>query len=78
MFGAWPQATDGPYVTLWRVCEHYGLPKPTRVTLAHELVSQKQLDIEHVAERAGFRSTRQRRRAWRRLYGRTPSQGRAR
>jgi transcriptional regulator GlxA family with amidase domain len=48
-----------------------------RVTLAHELLSQTRLDIEHVAERAGFGSTRQLRRAWRRLYGTTPRQARA-
>ena len=49
-----------------------------RVTLAHELISQTHLDIEHVAERAGFGSTRQLRRAWRRQYGTTPRQGRSR
>ena len=47
-----------------------------RATLARELISQTQLDIEHVAERAGFGSTRQLRRAWRRLYGNTPRQAR--
>src|SRR5215468_12561301 len=40
-----------------------------RVALAHDLISQTQLDIERVAERAGFGSTRQLRRAWRRQYG---------
>jgi transcriptional regulator GlxA family with amidase domain len=49
-----------------------------RVTLAHQLISQTHLDIEHVAERAGFGSTRQLRRAWRRQYGTTPSQERNR
>lgn len=48
-----------------------------RVTLAHELISQTHLDIEHVAERAGFGSTRQLRRAWRRQYGTTPRQSRS-
>jgi transcriptional regulator GlxA family with amidase domain len=48
-----------------------------RVTLARELISQTPLDIEHVAERAGFGSTRQLRRAWRRLYGTTPKQARS-
>ncbi len=48
-----------------------------RVTLAHELISQTRLDIEQVAERAGFGSTRQLRRAWRRQYGTTPRQARA-
>lgn len=49
-----------------------------RATLARELISQTRLDIEQVAERAGFGSTRQLRRAWRRLYGTTPKQARAR
>jgi transcriptional regulator GlxA family with amidase domain len=49
-----------------------------RATLARELISQTRLDIEEVAERAGFGSTRQLRRAWRRLYGTTPRQARAR
>lgn len=49
-----------------------------RVTLAHELLSQTRLDVERVAERAGFGSTRQLRRAWRRLYGTTPKEARAR
>ena len=47
-----------------------------RVTLARELVNQTQLDIEHIAERAGFGSSRQLRRAWRRMYGTTPRQAR--
>jgi transcriptional regulator GlxA family with amidase domain len=49
-----------------------------RATFARELISQTRLDIEQVAERAGFGSTRQLRRAWRRLYGTTPRQARAR
>ena len=48
-----------------------------RVALAHQLLSQTRLDIEQVAERAGFGSTRQLRRAWRRQYGTTPKQSRA-
>ena len=48
-----------------------------RATLAHELLSQTQIDVEQAAERAGFGSTRQLRRAWRRLYGSTPRQARA-
>jgi transcriptional regulator GlxA family with amidase domain len=48
-----------------------------RATLARELISQTRLDIEHVAERAGFGSTRQLRRAWRRLYGTTPKHARS-
>ena len=49
-----------------------------RVSMARELISQTSLDIERVAERAGFGSTRQLRRAWRRLYGTTPRQARRR
>lgn len=48
-----------------------------RVTRAHELISQTHMDMEQVAERAGFGSTRQLRRVWRRLYGTTPRQARA-
>lgn len=48
-----------------------------RVTLAYELISQTRLDMENIAERAGFGSTRQLRRAWRRLYGTTPREVRA-
>jgi transcriptional regulator GlxA family with amidase domain len=48
-----------------------------RVTLAHELVSQTRLDMERIAERAGFGSTRQLRRAWQKLYGTTPKHARA-
>jgi transcriptional regulator GlxA family with amidase domain len=47
-----------------------------RVALARELLSQTSLDMEHVAERAGFGSTRQLRRAWGRLYDTAPSQAR--
>jgi transcriptional regulator GlxA family with amidase domain len=48
-----------------------------RVALAYELISQTRLDMENIAERAGFGSTRQLRRAWRRQYGTTPRQARA-
>lgn len=44
-----------------------------RVALAHELVTGSRLDMETVAERAGFASTRQMRRAWKRFYGAAPS-----
>jgi transcriptional regulator GlxA family with amidase domain len=43
-----------------------------RVALAHELVSQTNLDIEQVAQRVGFNSSRQLRRAWRRVYPCSP------
>ncbi|WP_457981560.1 GlxA family transcriptional regulator [Ectopseudomonas composti] len=45
-----------------------------RVALARELISGSQLDIETVAERAGFGSARQLRRAWARFYKVPPSQ----
>lgn len=45
-----------------------------RVALARELISGSQLDIETVAERAGFGSARQLRRAWARFYNVSPSQ----
>jgi len=48
-----------------------------RVCLARELLSQTRLDMERVAERAGFSSSRQLRRAWRRLYETAPRQARA-
>ncbi|KAB0677569.1 GlxA family transcriptional regulator [Aureimonas leprariae] len=44
-----------------------------RVALAHELVANSRLDLEHVASRAGFGSTRQLRRAWRRFHASPPS-----
>ncbi len=43
-----------------------------RAALARELLSQTRLDMEHVAERAGFSSTRQLRRVWRNLHETTP------
>jgi transcriptional regulator GlxA family with amidase domain len=47
-----------------------------RVALARELITQTCLDMEQVAQRAGFGSTRQLRRAWRRLYETAPSEAR--
>lgn len=49
-----------------------------RVALAQELLSQTRLDMEHVAERSGFASSRQLRRAWRRLYPTAPRYARNR
>jgi len=43
-----------------------------RIALARELVEQTQLGIERVAERTGFGSTRQFRRAWTRFYDISP------
>jgi transcriptional regulator GlxA family with amidase domain len=48
-----------------------------RVALAHDLLAQTHLDMERVAERAGFASTRQLRRAWGRLHGASPREMRA-
>ncbi len=47
-----------------------------RVALAHELVVGSKLDMEQVAERAGFSSARQLRRAWSRLHAHAPSHAR--
>ncbi len=48
-----------------------------RVALAREFLLQTQLDMENIAERAGFSSTRQLRRAWQRVYRDSPSEARA-
>jgi transcriptional regulator GlxA family with amidase domain len=48
-----------------------------RVALANDLLSQTHLDMEEVAERAGFASTQQLRRAWGRLHGTSPSESRS-
>ena len=45
-----------------------------RIALAGELLRQTRLDIERVAERTGFASPRQFRRAWGRYHTRSPSQ----
>jgi len=63
--------------------EHTGVHVPDyrnrlRVALAHELLEQTELDIERVAERAGFASARQLRRAWRRWYSTPPRAARER
>jgi transcriptional regulator GlxA family with amidase domain len=47
-----------------------------RVALARELLGHTRLDMEHVAERAGFASPRQLRRAWRQFYPTPPRQAR--
>jgi len=49
-----------------------------RTTLAYELLSQTRLDLEHVAERAGFASARQLRRVWRQFHADAPSETRLR
>ncbi len=48
-----------------------------RIALARELVVGSQIDMEHVAERSGFASIRQFRRAWSRIHPMTPSRLRA-
>jgi transcriptional regulator GlxA family with amidase domain len=48
-----------------------------RVALAHELLTQTRYDMERVAERAGFGSTRQLRRAWGRVFESSPREARA-
>lgn len=48
-----------------------------RIALARELVTGSRLDMESVAERAGFASTRQFRRVWGRLHGAPPGRLRA-
>lgn len=47
-----------------------------RVALASELLAGSRLDMEAVAERSGFGSARQLRRAWGRLHAAPPSQSR--
>jgi transcriptional regulator GlxA family with amidase domain len=48
-----------------------------RAALANDLLSQTHLDMEEVAERAGFASTRQLRRVWGRLYRTSPRESRS-
>jgi len=43
-----------------------------RLALAHELLAGTRLDMEQVAQQAGFSSARQLRRAWRRVYAQPP------
>jgi transcriptional regulator GlxA family with amidase domain len=47
-----------------------------RVALARQLLSQTEMDMEQVAEKAGFGSARQMRRAWRRVYDGAPREAR--
>jgi transcriptional regulator GlxA family with amidase domain len=61
--------------------DHAGMSVPDylnrlRVALARELLGHTRLDMERVAERAGFASTRQLRRAWGRCYPSPPSAAR--
>jgi transcriptional regulator GlxA family with amidase domain len=43
-----------------------------RVAVAHQLLTNSRLDVERIAERSGFASSRQLRRAWRRAYDTPP------
>jgi transcriptional regulator GlxA family with amidase domain len=47
-----------------------------RIALARDLLAQTRLDMERVAERAGFGSARHMRRAWRRFYPTPPIEAR--
>jgi transcriptional regulator GlxA family with amidase domain len=47
-----------------------------RVALARQMLSQTEMDMEQVAEKAGFGSARQMRRAWRRVYETAPREAR--
>ena len=58
--------------------DHAGMSIPDylnklRVALAQQLLTETRLDIEHVAEKAGFNSSRQLRRAWSRVSQTPPS-----
>lgn len=58
--------------------EHAGMSIPDylnrlRVALAQQLLTETRLDMERVAERAGFASSRQLRRAWGRINSTPPS-----
>lgn len=63
--------------------EHAGMSLPDyvnrlRVATAHELLAHTRLDMERVAERSGFASARQLRRAWSRSYSTPPHAARER
>lgn len=45
-----------------------------RLAVAREFLRETRLDMEHVAERSGFGSARQLRRAWRRIHAAPPSE----
>lgn len=63
--------------------EHAGMSVPDyinrlRVSLARELLQSTPLDMERVAERSGFASARQLRRAWARSFAAPPQEARRR
>lgn len=47
-----------------------------RLAIARDLIGETRLDMEHVAEKSGFASARQFRRAWRRIHPTPPSRSR--
>jgi transcriptional regulator GlxA family with amidase domain len=64
---------------LFHQCVDMNIPEyrnRLRVALAQDLLAQTQFNMEQVAERAGFSSTRQLRRAWGRLYVTHPKEAR--
>ena len=61
---------------LWGICVLFLFFVVATFALAGELLKQTRLDIEGVAERTGFASPRQFRRAWGRYHARPPSQAR--
>jgi transcriptional regulator GlxA family with amidase domain len=61
--------------------EHVGMTIPEysnrlRVAYAQELLRETRFDMERVAERSGFGSARQLRRAWQRIHKSTPREAR--
>jgi transcriptional regulator GlxA family with amidase domain len=61
--------------------EHVGMSIPEysnklRVAYAQELLRETRIDMERVAEQSGFNSTRQLRRAWRRIHKTPPREAR--
>ena len=54
-------------------CSPLDFVQRIRVALARELLSNSSLDVEHVAERAGFSSAHQLRRVWRRWESQPPA-----
>jgi transcriptional regulator GlxA family with amidase domain len=61
--------------------EHVGMSIPEysnrlRIAYAQDLLRETRIDMERVAEQSGFNSTRQLRRAWRRVYKTSPREAR--
>ena len=65
---------------LFHQCTSMNIPdyrNRLRVALARDLLAQTDLNVEQVAERSGFSSSRQLRRAWGKLHAFSPSETRA-